>query len=215
VPSHQLGYPLSFRGQVFRVHGPFPCVPPMALSSRRLPFLLRVPASPVPRSQQYYEGATTSHLRIHGHLLVRFHCPRDPSCFRVPLLRSRKIGGLFRARALVSPAAQSPACSCVDAHGISQVSRRSFPCLCSVPRPRSNRCTLTMSVTSMLPPLPIRRRLRHWLISGLTPAASAPADLRFAFRVTTHAQGSLPAGWLAFAGRASNPLDRYKRFQTV
>jgi hypothetical protein len=52
-------------------------------------------------------------------------------------------------------------------------------------------------------------------ISGLTHAASAPADLRFAFRVATHAQGSLPAGRLAFTGRASNPLDRYKRFQLV
>ena len=26
-------------------------------------------------------------------------------------------------------------------------------------------------------------------------------------------QGSLPAGWLAFTGRESNPQDRYKRFQ--
>jgi hypothetical protein len=52
-------------------------------------------------------------------------------------------------------------------------------------------------------------------ISGLTHAASAPAGLRFALRVATHAQGSLPAGWLAFAGRASNPLDRYERFQLV
>jgi hypothetical protein len=52
-------------------------------------------------------------------------------------------------------------------------------------------------------------------ISGLIHAASAPADLRFAFRVATHAQGSLPAGWLDFAGRASNPLDRYQRFQFV
>jgi hypothetical protein len=28
-------------------------------------------------------------------------------------------------------------------------------------------------------------------------------------------QGLLPAGWLAFAGRESNPLDRYERFQFV
>jgi hypothetical protein len=40
-------------------------------------------------------------------------------------------------------------------------------------------------------------------ISGLTHAASAPALLRFAFRVATHAQGWLPAGWLAFTGSAS------------
>jgi hypothetical protein len=28
-------------------------------------------------------------------------------------------------------------------------------------------------------------------------------------------QGLLPAGWLAFTGRESNPLDRYERFQFV
>src|SRR5262252_7129694 len=49
-------------------------------------------------------------------------------------------------------------------------------------------------------------------ISGLTHAASAPAVLRFAFRISTHAQGWLPAGWLASTGRVSNPLDHYERF---
>jgi hypothetical protein len=52
-------------------------------------------------------------------------------------------------------------------------------------------------------------------ISGLTHAALAPAVLRFAFRVATHAQGWLPADWLTFAGRMSNPLDRIERFQLV
>src|SRR5215470_9539822 len=32
------------------------------------PFLLRVPVSLVPRSHRYYEGATTSHLRVGGRL---------------------------------------------------------------------------------------------------------------------------------------------------
>src|SRR5262249_57111150 len=41
-----------------------------------------------------------------------------------------------------------------------------------------------------------QRRLRTMRISGLTHAASAPALLRFAFGVATHAQGWLPAGWL-------------------
>jgi hypothetical protein len=49
-------------------------------------------------------------------------------------------------------------------------------------------------------------------ISGLTHAASVPALLRFALRVAARAQGWLPAGWLAFTGRASNPLDHYERF---
>ena len=52
-------------------------------------------------------------------------------------------------------------------------------------------------------------------ISGLTHAASAPALLRFAFRVATHAQGWLSAGWLAFTVRVSNPLDHYERFQII
>jgi hypothetical protein len=53
----------------------------MALFARRLPSLLRVPASPVPRSRRYYEGATTSRLRIYGRLLVRFRSPCDPPSF--------------------------------------------------------------------------------------------------------------------------------------
>jgi hypothetical protein len=49
-------------------------------------------------------------------------------------------------------------------------------------------------------------------ISGLDHAASAPALLRFALRVATRAQGWLPAGWLAFAERVSNPLDHSEQF---
>src|ERR1700757_805379 len=40
----------------------------MGLYSRRLPSLVRVPASPVPRFRRYYEGATTSQPRINGRL---------------------------------------------------------------------------------------------------------------------------------------------------
>jgi hypothetical protein len=47
----------------------------MVLSSRRPPSLVRVPASLVPRSQRYYEGATTSHLRISGHLFCSLPPP--------------------------------------------------------------------------------------------------------------------------------------------
>ena len=47
----------------------------MVLSSRRLPSLLRVLASLVPRSRRYYEGATTSHLRISGRLFCSLPPP--------------------------------------------------------------------------------------------------------------------------------------------
>src|SRR6266849_707416 len=74
-----------------------------------------------------------------------------------------------------------------------------------VPLPwRSHRCC---------PRLLSQRRLRTMRISGLAHAASAPALLRFAFRVAIHAQGWLPVGWLAFTVRVSNPLDHYERFQ--
>src|SRR6516164_6734858 len=50
-------------------------------------------------------------------------------------------------------------------------------------------------------------------ISGLYHAALAPAAYASRLVSPPPLQGSLPAGWLAFTGRESNPLDRYKRFQ--
>ena len=212
LASRQFGYPLSFRGQVCWVHRPFPCFPPMVLLSRRLPSLLRVPASPVPRSQQYYEGATTSHPRISGRLLFRFRRPRDPSAFvsrlsapgrsKVP---SRPGPFLFRL--------PCSGCFRVDANGISQVFRRSFLCLCSVPGPRSNRRVLAMTVTPVLPPRSGRRRLRHWLISGLTRSFGTRCHTLHAWCCHHTCKACFRLAGCAFAGRELNPLDRYERFQ--
>ena len=58
-----------------------PVFPANGSLPRRLPFLLRVLASPVPRSRRYYEGATTSHPRIRGRSFVCFRSPRDPPSF--------------------------------------------------------------------------------------------------------------------------------------
>src|SRR6202162_5041416 len=53
----------------------------------------------------------------------------------------RRSEGAFRAGVNVQPATRLPACSHVDVSGISQVPRRSIPCLCLVPGPRPNqRC---------------------------------------------------------------------------
>src|SRR3981081_1192162 len=90
---------------------------------------------------------------------------------------------------------QSPACSRVDANGISQVFRRSIPCLCSVPGPRSNRCILALPAASMLPPLSGRRRLRQWLISGLT--RKLRHLLSYASRARCRSRAKLASGWLA------------------
>src|SRR5208282_4135621 len=51
-----------------------------------------------------------------------------------------------------------------------------------------------------------------WLYRGYC-AASAPAAYASRMVLPPSMQGSLPAGWLAFAGRELNPLDHDKRFQ--
>jgi hypothetical protein len=72
--SRQFGYPCRIVNTGYRVQSP-PVFLDMVLSSRRLPSLLRVPASLVPRSRRYYEGATTSHLRISGRLFCSLPLP--------------------------------------------------------------------------------------------------------------------------------------------
>jgi len=83
----QFGYPLSLRGQVRGAQGLLPCFPATALVPWRPPSLARVPVSPVPRGQRYYEGATTSRPRIPGRLSVSL-----PGSARSSTLRAR-LGG--------------------------------------------------------------------------------------------------------------------------
>src|SRR5216684_7876873 len=71
-----------------------------------------------------------------------------------------------------------------------------FLCLCSAPGPpRSNQRALAIPVTSMLPPLVGRRRLRQSLISGLTRSFGTHCHTLHA-DVAAHVQGLLPAGRL-------------------
>src|SRR6266511_749103 len=95
---------------------------------------------------------------------------------------------------VVQPAAHSPAYSYVDANGISQVSRRSFPCLCSVPGPRSNRRALaTCGHVDAAP-------------AALTAKASAMAD----FGANTQLRHLLP-----YASRVALPHTCKARFRLV
>lgn len=167
----------------------------MVLSPRRLPFLLRVLVSPVPRSPRYYEGATTSHPRINSHLLVRSRRPRAPPVFVLASSAPGRAEVSSRPGPLLVPANPSPACSRVGANGISQVFRRSILCLCSVPGPRSNPCILTLTAASVLPPLSGRRRLRRWLISGLT--RKLRHLLSYASRGRCRSRAKLASGRLA------------------
>jgi hypothetical protein len=67
--------------------------------------------------------------------------------------------------------------------------------------------------TSVLPPLSGQRRLRRWLISGLTRSFGTCCHTLHACRCRHTCKACFRlAGW-AFTGRESNPLDRYERFQ--
>jgi hypothetical protein len=147
---------------------------------------------------------------------VRFRRPRDPPIFvfASPNLAQRSWwnGGFLQARAL---GCRSPV---VPAHftwtPVGSLRYPGDPSCASAPLLDPGRTNVPSPWRShrYCPRFVGQRRLRTMGISGLSHAASTPALLRFAFRVATHAQGWLPAGWLAFTGRASNPLDHDERF---
>src|SRR5216683_6558550 len=93
---------------------------------------------------------------------------------------------------VVQPAAHSPAYSRVDANGISQVFRRSFPCLCSVPGPRSNQRVLATDGHVGAAP------------AGWTAKASAKSD----FGANTQLRHLLP-----YASRVTLPHTCKARFR--
>src|SRR5215469_705823 len=150
-----------------------------------------------PRSGPGERGATTSRSAYPVAYLFRFRAPRDPPCFVSRSLRSRKARGTFLARSLFTRRPNQPVCSHVDVNGISQVPRRSVPCLCLALRPRPNRQSLaTHTVSSLLPPRFPRRRLQRLMNFGAQSRGFSTRCLRFANGVATiHAR--LASGWLA------------------
>ncbi len=101
----------------------------------------------------------------------------------------------------------------VDANGISQVFRRSFLCLCCVPGPRSNRRVLASD--GHIDAAPAIRTAKASAMADFGANPQLRHMLPYASRVTlphTCKACFRPAG-CAFTGRASNPLDRYERFQ--
>src|SRR5215218_7354424 len=115
--------------------------------------------SSVPRRRRYYEGATTSHPASRL-LLVRDRVPRGPPRF----VLAEALPGGWRSRPSLGRLVRRRPGSGWRPRGrggISQVPRRSIPCLCPAPRPRPNQWSLTKAVPPMLPPRPTRRRLQR------------------------------------------------------
>ena len=185
----------------------------MALCARRLPSLLRVLASPVPRSRRYYESATTPHPRIYGRLLVRCRSPRVPSYVRVRRGAPERSEVTLGPGPLFSRPPKLPACFTWTRMGSLRSSGDPSRAFAAFQDPGRTDMSSPLTATSMLPPLSGRRRLRRWLISGLPRSFSTCCHTLHACRCRHTCKACFrPAGW-AFTGRESNPLDRYERFQ--
>ena len=136
--------------------------------------------------------------------------------FRVRFRAPGDVRALRRARSFVHPALQGgPGFSVRGDDGTSQVPWRPLPRLCPALRPRPNPSRLAMSSRPMLPPDPTRRRLRRLhdfeAATGLQRPLSTLHERRCRRPCKTRFR---PAG-SAFAGRASNPLGRFERFQVT
>ena len=177
------------------------------------PSLARVPVSPVPRGQRYYEGATTSRLRIPGRLSVSL-----PGSARSSALRARLGGAPGWLEDPSGPGhlvSRPPICR----HTLTwtQAGSHRFPgdpshAFAPVQDPGRTDDPHPDGVVDAAPAQPTAKAPAIHNFEA-THAASAPAAYA-SRRTSPHAmQGSLPAGWLTFTGRELNPLDRDERFQ--
>ena len=176
---------------------------------------MRVPVSPVPRLQRYYEGATTSRSRIDGRLWFRSRGPRDPSVVRVSPTAlpvgaevAVQAGALFRRL-------PRPAVSHMDASGISQVLQATHPVPLPCSRTPAEPRVLAMTAHSMLPPHSGHSEGFGDNDFGANPQALVPAAYASRAALPHPCKARFRLAGCAFAGRASNPLDRYERFQLV
>jgi hypothetical protein len=138
-----------------------------------------------------------------------------PPLVRVSPWRSWKLGVRFQARAFCCCRPPYSGFSRVDANGISQVFRRPIPCLCCVPGPRSNQRVLAN--TGHVDAAPVRGTTKASAILHFGANPQLRHLLPYASRVTLPhtCKACFRLAGCAFAGRESNPLDRYERFQLV
>src|SRR5215212_3999317 len=212
-PRH-VGYPSPCRGQVCGTQSSLPCFPSMGLSSWRLPFLPRVPASPVPRAQRYYEGATTSRARMPRSLWLRFWAPHASPCFvlavALPRWRRTTIGpGVFgEPGSPVRHAASGPA---RDLSGFLAIRPTPLPCSktpAGPTRPR-HRGLVDAAPGPNTPKAPAGHDI------GATPGLRCPLPTLHERRCRRPCKARFRLVGCTFAGRELNPLDRSERFQVT
>ena len=159
--------------------------------------MLRLPVTPVRSLICFASG-------VHATLLG--------SCLAACACAPGRSEGAFRAGVIVQPATRLPACSHVDVSGTSQVPRRSILCLCLGLGPRPNQRSL-IGLVDAAPASRTAKASACQLFRGSITRLPAPAAYASRMVLPPPMQSSLPAGWLAFTGRETNPLDRFERFQ--
>ena len=162
--------------------------------------MLRLPATH-PRSLICF--ASRVHAVLLGSCLAACAPDRPEGPFRPGSLFNRRpiAGALARGRERDLPGFQA-------IHPV-PLPRSTTPAEPTTPRP-------LLTVSSMLPPRFPRRRLQRLMNFGAQSRGFGTCCLRFKNSVAT-IPARLASGWLApaFTGRASNPLDRCKRFQVI
>jgi hypothetical protein len=194
VLPRQIGYPLSFRGQVCGTQGSLPCFSSMGLDTRRPPSLERAPVSPVPRLRRHYEAATTS----------RRACPpayEFASGFRLGLAVRARFRAPTAAKSAIGPGALVPPVlrRRLCPHGRKR-DLSGFPVTHPVPLPCSQTPAepvfLAIAEFPMLPPDPTRRGLQRLHDFEAITGLLVPAVYASRAPLPGPVQDSLPAGGL-------------------
>ena len=163
--------------------------------------------SSVPRRRRYYEGATTSHPASRL-LLVRDRVPRGPPRF----VLAEALPGGWRSRPSLGRLVRRRPGSGWRPHGrggISQVPRRSIPCLCPAPRPRPIRGPSPKRSHRCCPRAQHGEGFSGHMISRL-PQGFSTRCLRFACDVAA-ARARLASGWLVGLCRERVELSGSRR----
>ena len=190
----------------FQVSKHPPCFSKATLLLRCSASLDRVRLSSVPQRHQYYQSTKTSCAEYSSHLFIRFCRSNYPSP------RSLPCGGDVRS----GPVPFKPGTIGYFEVGRTQDLPGSWR-IHPIPLPRSRTSAgssaLTFTVSRhAVPTIETMRTPALRYISRLNHAASVSAAYASEHALPYPMQGSLPVGWLAFAGRESNPLDSIEKF---
>ena len=188
---------------------------PTVLCTWRFPSLGRVPASPVPRLQRYYGGATTSRPRGPGRLWFRFRAPRVPPVFVFAKALPTGTEDARRAWGIGQPAPRFRLL-----HPWARAGSLRFPgdpsyayALFQDPG-RADR-TSPMAVLTMPPPVYPDRRPQRVHNLGADAGLQHPLSTLHERRHRRPCKTRFRLAGCASTGRGSNPLDRDERFQVT